>query len=98
MIKQLFAKDLQNFLSDNIDILLLDVRQQFEFEDIHLQNALLIPLNELHQRVPDISKYKNKPVVVYCKAGVRSMAACRILQDEGFIDLYNLNEGIVAFY
>lgn len=98
MIKQIFAKELQEFLLNNKESLLLDVRQPFEFEEISLQNALLIPLGELHQRLDEIIGYRHKPIVVYCKAGVRSMAACKILEEDGFLNLYNLNEGIIAFY
>ncbi|MDD3267377.1 MAG: rhodanese-like domain-containing protein [Burkholderiales bacterium] len=98
MIKQLFANELQEFLLNNPDGLLLDVRQPFEFEEISLKHAKLIPLGELHQRLPEILEYKHKPVIVYCKAGVRSMTACKILEEDGFSNLYNLNEGIIAFY
>lgn len=98
MIKQIFAKELQGFLLNNPDALLLDVRQPFEFEEISLQNAILIPLGELYQRLPEIYEYKHKPVIVYCKAGVRSMTACKILEEDGFSVLHNLNEGIIAFY
>lgn len=98
MIKQLYARDLQDFLLQNSESLLLDVRQQFEFDEVSLKNALLIPLGELPIRVSEIIGYKNKHVIVYCKAGVRSMVACQILESEGFTSLHNLTEGISAFY
>lgn len=72
---------------------LLDVRQPKEYTREHLPGAILIPLRELLDR----SKYeldRDKTTLVYCASGVRSKAACQILQGEGFGDVYNISGGI----
>jgi rhodanese-related sulfurtransferase len=38
--------------------------------------------------------YKNKPVIVYCKSGNRSGKSCKIMQEKGFVKIYDLEGGI----
>lgn len=71
---------------------LLDVRQPKEYEREHLPGAILIPLRELLDRKGELDPAK--PTLVYCAAGVRSKAACQVLQGEGFSDVYNISGGI----
>ena len=73
--------------------LILDVRNPDEFEAGHLNNAVLIPVLELEKRMKEIAKYKNEPILVYCKKGGRSSEAVKILREAGFDHLYNLKGG-----
>lgn len=75
---------------------LLDVRQPKEYEQEHLPGAILIPLKELISRQTELDP--NKPVLVYCAAGVRSKAACQLLQGQGFKEVYNISGGIRAWH
>ena len=77
--------------------LLLDVRQIYEFEEFALEGALLIPLNEIADRIDELASYQEHEIVVYCKAGIRSVTACKILAGFGFNKLYNLASGINEF-
>ncbi len=74
--------------------LLLDVRTPNEFYSGHLKNAKLIPLQQLEQRISEISDYKNKDIFVYCRSGNRSTVAAEILIKHGFKKIYNLRTGI----
>ncbi len=71
---------------------LVDVRQPDEYMKQHLPGALLIPLKELiaDKAVLD----KEKPILVYCKKGVRSLAASQWLISQGFKDVQNIEGGI----
>ena len=71
---------------------LLDVRQPKEYEREHLPGAILIPLRELLDRKDELDQ--DKTTLVYCAAGVRSKAACQVLQGAGFGDIYNISGGI----
>lgn len=75
-------------------ILLLDVRTPEEFEALHIPGALLIPVQELENRIGEIEEFKEAQVYVYCRSGNRSRTASQILLNQGFNTVYNLDLGI----
>ncbi|MEE4165234.1 MAG: rhodanese-like domain-containing protein [Desulfocapsaceae bacterium] len=74
---------------------LLDVRQPKEYEEAHLPGAILIPLADLNHKLPTLDK--NMPVIVYCRSGVRSKAACQILNQSGFSECFDMSGGILKW-
>ncbi|OIO04174.1 MAG: hypothetical protein AUJ49_03350 [Desulfovibrionaceae bacterium CG1_02_65_16] len=74
---------------------LLDVRQDFEFAEGHLPGARHIPLPELSERLNELDR--NIPVLVYCHAGSRSLAAANMLAGQGFRQIMSLKGGIMAW-
>jgi len=78
-------------------VLLLDVRNQDEFDEVHAKGAKLIPLPQLQFRLNEIVQYKNKPVEVICHSGRRSARAVDILRKAGFTDVANVEGGTVAW-
>ena len=77
------------------EISLLDVRMEPEYEEFHLPGAKLMPLPELPDRLGEIDK--DKPVVVYCRAGARSAAAARLLAAAGLPRIVNMLGGAMAW-
>lgn len=77
--------------------IVLDVRDETEFADGHIADARNIPLKQLPTRLAELAKYRDKPVVVNCRAGVRSASACTILRQNGFSRVYNLKNGIATW-
>lgn len=77
--------------------LVLDVRDGEEYASGHLPRARHIPLKELGKRLDEIAKFKNKPVLVTCKSGTRAGAACRLLKQSGFANVYQLRGGLAAW-
>lgn len=77
--------------------LLLDVREDREYEEGHIKDAHHIPLGQINERAGEIEKYKNKPVVAYCRTGNRSASACARLRKLGFESVYNMRGGITAW-
>jgi sulfur dioxygenase len=78
--------------------LLLDVREPDEFrgELGHIPGARLIPLRELPERGPaELADFKDKDIVVICRAGVRSTTAAAILAGLGFEHVFNLRGGML---
>jgi rhodanese-related sulfurtransferase len=75
----------------------LDVREPDEYKGGHILNSQLIPLGKLKERIGELSKYKNVPVVVVCRSGNRSGTACVTLAKEGFSQAYNLAGGMMAW-
>ena len=81
----------------NEEALLLDVREDNEWAVGRLPNARHIRLGELSKRMPELEKYKDKPIVVYCRSGNRSARACALLKKSGFGNANNLAGGIMAW-
>ena len=80
------------------DILVLDVREDWEREVSKITPSTHIPLGEFASPSgPELpSEFStDKKIVIYCKAGVRSRMACEALKEKGFNNLYNLSGGIL---
>ncbi len=73
--------------------LVLDVRDNGEFNGGHIPKAKNIPMAEIDKRVDEISRFKDKPVIVTCHAGGRAVVAVKRLQALGFVDVYVLEGG-----
>jgi len=74
---------------------LVDVRQPKEYQKQHIPGAVLIPLNELKDRIGELTP--DLPIIVYCRSGVRSKAGCQILRDDNFTDVLNMVGGILQW-
>jgi rhodanese-related sulfurtransferase len=77
--------------------LVLDVRDDKEYAAGHLPRARHVPLKELEKKAPELSKFKEKPVIVTCRAGPRAAAASRALKRAGFSSVYVLKGGVSAW-
>lgn len=75
----------------------LDVRDDAEYAEGHITDAIHVPLNQIEARLAQLKKYQNKAVLVHCKAGARSAKACEILTKHEFGNVYNLNGGLEAW-
>lgn len=85
------------------DFFLLDVRTPVEFNESHIEGAVLIPLENgygsnlgpdqlLEARINEVPK--GEKVLVYCRTGRRSAVASQMLEDAGYTDVYNMGGGI----
>ncbi len=84
-------------LINHKDAVVLDVREADEFKTGRLLNAKHIPLGKLRDRIGELERYRDKPLVVVCRSGNRSATACALLGREGFTQVYNLAGGIMAW-
>jgi rhodanese-related sulfurtransferase len=80
-------------LQNDPNVTLLDVRTPEEFAEEHIAEATLIPLQILEENIPKLSNAKETKIIVYCRSGTRSVAASRILTENGF-DVLNVKGGI----
>ena len=79
------------------DAIVLDIREQGEYNAGHVANARNIPAAALDKRVAEISKLKGKPVIVACASGARSHAVSAALRRQEFTEVYVLAGGINAW-
>ena len=70
-------------------LILLDVRNQDEYDRGHIPGSILIPVDQLEQslsKLPD----RSATIIVYCRSGRRSATACGILASAGYTQLYDM--------
>src|SRR5437868_2709089 len=93
-IPSVSVHQLKDKLRDN-NILLLDVREPFEYDIARIEGATLLPLGQLADRMAELPR--EREIIVMCKSGARSGHATAFLQENGFRDVYNLTGGITAW-
>jgi rhodanese-related sulfurtransferase len=89
-------------ITANPNVVLLDVRSAGEFEGSslfrstygHFKNAININIDDLEERIAELSKYKDREVLVYCSHSVRSPRAAMILNQHDFKNVKNLAGGV----
>lgn len=84
-------------LINHKNALVLDVREQGEYDAGHVLNSKLIPLGKLKERLGELEKYRERPIIVICRTENRSASACAFLGKQGFTQAYNLSGGVVAW-
>ena len=80
------AKEIYEY---NDSVILLDVRNQDEFDEISIPGSILIPVDELESRLSELPD-KDTVIIVYCRAGRRSEIASNILVENGFTNVLNM--------
>jgi rhodanese-related sulfurtransferase len=75
----------------------VDIRTPEQFAKGHLVDARNIPLKDLAQRTDELSKFKDKNVIVTCQSGTQSGKAVAQLKKAGFANVYALQGGVAAW-
>ena len=75
----------------NEQAILLDVRTQEEYDEAHINGAILLTLDSIDKdSIKEVVSDKSKPIIVYCKSGKRSSQALEILNQLGYDNVYDL--------
>ncbi|MEY3220582.1 MAG: hypothetical protein RIT27_1939 [Pseudomonadota bacterium] len=101
-VQEIFPWDLATLLESEQPPLLLDVREPYEFDAFHIANSLNVPRGILEtacdygyeDTVPELVKSRNKPIVIICRSGNRSVLAAFIMQIMGYQHVSSLKTGI----
>lgn len=101
--KTLYPKQLQEFLNNNPNALLIDVRSPGEYSDTsrygslnigRLKNAINIPIDSIENHLSKLKPDIDKPIILYCSHSQRSRRVGKKLVENGFKNVYNLNGGM----
>ena len=84
-------------LINHHDALVLDVREDKEYSEGRVPHSKHIPLRQLSDRLNELEKFKNKPIIAICRSGARSGHGCSVLRKNGFEQVYNLNGGMMSW-
>jgi rhodanese-related sulfurtransferase len=90
------AKELKERISNNENLNIVDVRENWEYEEKNI-GAKLIPLGTLPDRFNELEPYKNEELIVHCRSGKRSAQAKKFLESKGFTKVRNLETGIEGY-
>ena len=83
--------ELKKWLDSGTDCCLVDVRQPIEFEAGRLSD-LNLPLSMLSENIQKLPQHK--PIILYCKSGLRSEKAAYLLKNKGFNSIFTLKGGL----
>ena len=87
-------KFVANARAERNGVLAIDVRTAREFARGHVPGAKLIPIEELEHRFKAEIPMEVESVLVYCASGERSRLACDYLSRQGYLNLYNMHDGL----
>ncbi|HEY5636433.1 MAG TPA: rhodanese-like domain-containing protein [Burkholderiales bacterium] len=79
------------------DAVLVDVRELAEWTQGRVLGARHVPAGQIEARAAEISKKKDRPVIVYCESGNRSSGAAATLRKHGYTSVYNLSGGFAGW-
>jgi len=93
MFKEFSPKQLKDHLEQaSQQPLLLDVREEWEYERCHIQNSMLIPMRQIPSALNELDP--EKEIVVICHHGIRSRAVANYLTQQDYDKVINLSTGI----
>ncbi len=77
------------------NVQIVDCREQDEWDAVHAAGMTLIPLSVMGQRLNELDQ--QRPLIVVCRSGNRSLNAARQLSEIGFIDVKSMRGGLIAW-
>ena len=82
--EQISQEEAKHIMDTESDFIILDVRTVEEFEEGHIENAILIPDYEIATKAEEVLLDKTQLILVYCRSGNRSKSASQTLADLGY--------------
>ena len=94
--------DLEEILEKNPHILLLDIREPYEFEAMHIAGSINVPRGILEsaceydyeETEPALAEARHQEIVLICRSGFRSVLAADVMQNMGFENVKSLKTGL----
>jgi len=87
-------------MKDQEDVVILDVRSNYEHELGRFKNALTLDIDNFRdfpEKVKELEHLKNKKILTYCTGGIKCEKASAFLLEQGFEDVYQLHGGIIKY-
>jgi rhodanese-related sulfurtransferase len=82
---------------NEVDTIVIDVREPDEYVKGHIENAISIPLGSLLEYLPKLEANKKTPVLIACQTGTRSSSAGKMLTKAGFENIQVITGGMDAW-
>lgn len=90
-----------NRMADDPDTLFVDMRNHYEYEVGHFENALEVPSDTFREQLPMAAEMlehaRDKNIVMYCTGGIRCEKASAYMRHQGFKHVYHIEGGIIEY-
>ena len=90
-----------NDMLQNGDTIVIDMRNHYEYEVGHFENAIEIPSDTFREQLPMavemLQQQKDKPMIMYCTGGIRCEKASAYMLHKGFKNVYHVEGGIIHY-
>jgi rhodanese-related sulfurtransferase len=101
-VVEVFPWDLEDEIQSNTELIVIDIREQNEFERMHIKGSIHVPRGLLegacvwnyNETVPILARSRNQSIVLVCRSGKRSALAASTLHDMNFTNVRSLKLGI----
>ena len=101
-ITEIMPWDLEEKLESKILPMLVDIREPYEFDAMHIKNSISAPRGILEtacefnfeETIPELASARDKEIVVICRSGMRSVLAASIMQQLGYQNIASLKTGL----
>lgn len=87
MYEQITPEEAKEIMDSGEEHIILDTREQVEFDECHIPGAILIPYTEIENKAEEMLPDKDKQILVYCRSGRRSKIASEALSKLGYINV-----------
>ena len=87
MYEQITAEEAKKIMDSGEEHIILDTREQDEFDEGHIPGAILIPYTEIENKAEEMLPDKDKLILVYCRSGRRSKIAAESLAKLGYTNI-----------
>jgi len=101
-VNEIFPWDLEEKLESDNPPMLVDIREPYEFDAMHIAGSISAPRGILEsacefnyeETIPELANARNKQVVLLCRSGNRTVLAAAVMQQMGFQDVASLKSGL----
>lgn len=84
-------------LINDRDAWVVDIRDGGEYKEGHIPQARHIPFAALGERLDELTKAGDRPIILYCRTGTTSQSACALLKKKGVTNVHSLGGGLPAW-
>jgi len=101
-VNEIFPWDVEDLQQANPEMLLVDVREPYEYDAMHVESSILAPRGVLEtccewdfdETIPALAAGRDKEILIICRSGNRSLLAARTMQLMGFNNVHSLKTGL----
>ena len=97
MIPSISCEEYRHLRDTATDHILIDVREQDEWDAGHIEGAIHLPLGQVAEKIAEVAPNKNATIIMHCARGGRSAKACNILDGLDYRNVKNLEGGYEAW-
>lgn len=94
-INRIDIHELKKQYDNSPDLCLIDVREDDEWQALHIPRAIHIPKDVLGERIGKTMPNKTCPIYLHCRGGVRSLYAAQVLLELGYQQVYSIDGGLM---